>query len=132
MIDEIKKKLLSEDFQVRRGAIEELNPADVDDELLKTIIKLIEDDNQGVRDAVSHLLINASNEIICSEVVPYISSPNISVRNLAGEILLKKGVKAIPPMLDYLKKANDDDQKFIIDVLGLIGENRLRMTLSAC
>ncbi len=122
MIDEIKKKLLSEDFQVRRGAIEELNPADLDDELLKTIIKLIEDDNQGVRDAVSHLLINASNEIIPGEVVPYISSPNISVRNLAGEILLKKGVKAIPPMLEYLKKANDDDQKFIIDVLGLIGD----------
>ncbi len=125
MLDEIKKKLQSEDFQERREAIEELSKTELDDEMLLEVVPLIADNNQGVRDAVSNLLVNSSNSSICKEVVPYISSPEISVRNLAGEILLKKGNRALPSMLSYLKKANDDDQKFLIDVMGLIGDKSI-------
>ncbi len=56
--------------------------------------------------------------------MPYISSPDAATRNLAGEILLAKGSEAVDAMLEYLKNANEDDQKFIIDLLGLIGDKK--------
>ncbi len=122
MNDEIKIKLTSDDFQERRNGVELISKSEVTDELLDLLIPLIEDENHGVRDAVAQLLIDSDNASICKKVVPYISSKNISVRNLAGEILLKKGKPAISAMISYLKKANDDDQKFLIDIIGLIGD----------
>ena len=56
-------------------------------------------------------------------MVDYIGSPEISIRNLAGEILLKKGtdsVDAICAKVPTLKE--DDDIKFLVDILGLIGD----------
>lgn len=83
--------------------------------------KLLHPDN-GVRDAVANSLINNSNPNIASYVVPYVASKEISTRNLAGEILLKRGVSSIPAMLDYLDQGNNDDKKFLVDVMGLIGD----------
>jgi len=122
MTEELIKTLTSKNFEEKRATIEKINPSAVTPELVKVIVQLLEDENKGVRDAVSQLLFQSNEKFICKEVVPYISSKDISVRNLAGEILLKKGGKAIPSILDYLKHADDDDQKFLIDILGLIGE----------
>ncbi|MCU7497497.1 MAG: HEAT repeat domain-containing protein, partial [Ignavibacteria bacterium] len=57
-------------------------------------------------------------------VVPYISSEDIALRNLAGEILLRIKESSLGAMTDYLEKANDDDQKFLIDIMGLIGSDK--------
>jgi HEAT repeat protein len=122
MFEKLNKALTSENFEEKRAAVEGINPSDVTSEIVKVIVPLLKDQNQGVRDAVSRLLLQSDEKSICKEVVPYISSKEISIRNLAGEILLKKGTKAIPAIMEYLKHADDDDQKFLIDILGLIGD----------
>ncbi len=121
-----EKKLLERlntaTVEEKREILNELSRTEFSDDAVVEIVKMIEDEDAGIRDAVSLALIENTNKKIPELVVPYISSPDIAIRNLAGEILLKKGKVALPAMLKYLKKANDDDQKFLIDIMGLIGD----------
>ncbi len=122
MEKELLARLNSASVEEKREILVELSKSEFSDEAVAEIVKMIEDEDAGIRDAVSQALIENTNKKIPELVVPYISSHDIAVRNLAGEVLLKKGKESIPAMLKYLKKANDDDQKFIIDILGLIGD----------
>lgn len=89
--------------------------------VLEKISKHLTDEDKGIRNSVQNILIN--NPASAGFIVKYISSEDISVRNLAGETLVKIGDKAVKPLVDYLVKSNNfDDKKFIIDILGLIGD----------
>ena len=121
MSDIILQRLKSEDAAERREVAEELMTQEIDESLVIELTKLLEDVDKGVRDAVCFTLAYNGNPDITKFVVPYISSSDISVRNLAGDIILKIGVPAIPKCVDYIDKGNDDDQKFLIDLIGLIG-----------
>ncbi len=91
---------------------------------LNSISDLITDNDKGVRNSVAYLLINNANENISRKIVPYVSSPDISIKNFAGEILLKIGSKAVDAMLEYIDAGGDDDKKFVVDILGLVGDGR--------
>ncbi len=122
---EIIKNLKDSDSTVRRQTVEEINLDNLYGALIQELVQLLKDEDKGVRDAVANLLLSSDNELIPRNVVPLISSHEISVRNLAGEILLKKKTDSLPAMKEYLKTCNDDDQKFIIDVAGLIGDDSI-------
>lgn len=115
-------ELNSEDPSIRRSAAEKFLFEEIPTELVITLTNKLEDEDNGVRDIVSSVLISSENPDIPTYVVPFVSSKNISVRNLAGEILLKKGINSLDAMIEYLPKGDDDDKKFVIDVMGLIGD----------
>ena len=117
------KMLSSDDAVLRTEALYNLTFEEVDNEVVKTITELILADDKAIRNAASNFLIQNNNPTIPFAVVDYIGSPEISIRNLAGEILLKKGtdsVDAICAKVPTLKE--DDDIKFLVDILGLIGD----------
>ncbi len=103
------------------SAIESLMNESLETETLEYICSLVEDKDKGVRNSVDIMLSMNPSQKIPELLVKYVSSQSISTRNLAGEILLKIGDKAIDAMINYLERGNDDDKKFIIDILGLIG-----------
>ncbi|MBU2492284.1 MAG: HEAT repeat domain-containing protein [Bacteroidetes bacterium] len=115
-------ELNSEDPSIRRSAAEKFLFEEIPTELVIPLTNKLEDEDNGVRDIVSSVLISSENPDIPTYVVPFVSSKNISVRNLAGEILLKKGINSLDAMIEYLPKGDDDDKKFVIDVMGLIGD----------
>lgn len=117
-------QLKSTDPAERRMAVEEFMNKEIDEETVKILCTLLEDSDKGVRDSTSMTLIFNGNPAIPEHVIPYISSAEISVRNLAGEILLRIGENCLDDMINYLTEANDDDQKFLIDVMGLIGSEK--------
>ncbi len=119
-----KELLNSSDPAEKCMAIESLMNETLDDETLKYICSLVEDRDKGVRNSVDIMLSTNPSNQIPGFLVKYISSVNISTRNLAGEILLKIGSKAIDAMLKYLDSGTDDDKKFIIDIMGLIGDSK--------
>lgn len=110
------------DPSVRREYIENHLYQPIDDFNLRLFCQKIEDDDKGVRDALCMLLTFCENPLVAKFVVPYISSDEISIRNLAGEILLKRGSSSIADMTKYLQNCNYDDQKFIIDLFALMNE----------
>jgi len=88
------------------------------------ICNLIVDSDKGVRNTATMLLLNKMPQNAPIYLVKFISSTDITIRNLAGEILIKFGNLSVDALIDYNNDKNDDDQKFIIDVLGLIGDSR--------
>lgn len=118
------KDLKSTDSDIRRITVEQIADDNLTEDIIKMISSMLCDPEKGVRDAVSYLLAYNGNTNIPRYVTPYISSDDISTRNLAGEALLKIGEPAIKDILAYIDKGNDDDKKFLIDILGLIGSEK--------
>ena len=120
--DIIKKILDTEESENIRTTVENFQLVEMPDKVVEYVTaKLLSNDN-GVKDTITRILSHNKNPNIPKYLVPYVSSENIAARNLAGEILLNRRIESIDAMLNYLPDANDDDQKFIIDILGLIGD----------
>ena len=118
----LKNQLYSDDPAKRCSAIESLMNEELDDDIIEILCTFVEDTDKGVRNSVDMTLSFNPSLRIPLYLVKYISSQNISSRNLAGEILLKIGDKAVDEMVAFIDNASDDDKKFTIDILGLIGD----------
>ena len=115
--------LLSNDPVQKTEALFNLTFEIVDDDTIRSITQLFLIDDNSIRNAASNFLIQNNNPIIPFSVIEYISFPDISVRNIAGEILRKKGVESIGAICEKLYRLEtDDDIKFLIDILGIIGD----------
>lgn len=122
---ELENKLSDSDTTTKVDLINNLAFEDVDDHIVGLIVKALTDENKAIRNAASNFLTYNRNISIPDYVVGYISSQEISLRNLAGEILIKKDRQAVDSILTYLaSSSNDDDIKFLIDILGLIGDRK--------
>lgn len=105
--------------------IQQTNINKLDDESLSFLVSFISHEDKGIRSCVTICLTNSNDKRLPKMLVKYISSSEISTRNLAGEILVNINSGSVDAILDYLNKSeNFDDQKFCIDLLGLIKDNR--------
>ena len=123
-IDEnIKEMLQSEDLSQQIEAINILLTENVDEDSVRYIAGLINDKDKGVRNAAANFLIMNNHPSIPELVINSTGSEDISIRNLAGEILLGKGIASVKPIIKELERCTDDDNiKFLVDVVGLIGD----------
>ena len=109
----------------QQTAMESLIGYDLSDDILRLVCGFIGNPDKGVKNAASMLLMTSNNANVPKCIVKYISSDEISTRNLAGEVLIRLGGLSVEAILAYLNEGrSDDDQKFLIDVLGLIGDPR--------
>ncbi len=115
-------KLKSEEPLERISAILSITEEPITDSVAGELCDLIIDTDNGVRSTLTQKLKIGNNPIIPSFLVKYISYPDLSVKNLAGEILLELGPISVEAMLSHLDRGDDDDKKFIVDILGLIGD----------
>ncbi|MGC8594377.1 MAG: hypothetical protein ACP5MI_02080 [Candidatus Kryptoniota bacterium] len=101
----------------KRLALETLFDTPCDNQAIMNAALLFTDPDRGVREAAARLLVLCSNESAANVVAPYIESMNISVRNLAGDALIRMGINAVKPVLKYVDSLNKDVRKFAIDIL---------------
>ncbi len=121
-VETIVQDLNSPDPELRRRAAEVYFMEPLTENELAKVIELLSDSDKGVRDAAGMALSFNENPAIPSQIVKLISSHDIALRNLVCDILLRIGVSAIPSLIAYLPDSTDDDAKFIIDIMGLIGD----------
>ncbi|MEW6507429.1 MAG: HEAT repeat domain-containing protein [Bacteroidota bacterium] len=121
---EIVELLNSDSLDKKREILEYLLNQDDIDEFVEPVCNCITNPDKGIRNAASLLIINHRPEKSAQYLVQCISSKDIMLRNLAGELLIKLGSKAIQTLIDFNCEKNSDDQKFIIDILGLIGSSK--------
>ena len=86
------QNLHSEAPYQRREIAEKYFDKELTDEVIEELCKLLLDSDNGVRDAVANTLIYCPSQSVAQFVVPYIASKQIATRNLAGEVLLKRGI----------------------------------------
>jgi len=124
IVIESRRLLYSGEPSERSIAVASLMNEELDDETIKILCSLVEDGDSGVRNAVDMTLSYNLSLQIPKYLVNYISFPRIATRNLAGDILLKIGSRAVKSILEYIDSGNDDDKKFLVDILGLIGDKK--------
>ena len=121
--DELLIKMDSTDPAAKVEIINQLNDELVDDRIIKKLCNLLANDDKWVRFSASVKLKSLQYANIPFILVNFIPSTDIGLRNLAGEILLAKGQESLTTLINFLPKGNDDDKKFIIDIIGLIGNS---------
>ena len=117
--------LNSDDSVLKTEALLDLTDEEVDSEVIKNAAHLITVADKSIKNAVSNFLIQNNNPLIPTVIIDYISSQDIAVRNLAGEVLLRKGTGSLNAICKRLSEIKiDDDIKFLVDILGLIGDRQ--------
>lgn len=122
--EEIIDLLLSDSIDIKRDTLDYLLNRDDIDEYVEPVCKCLSYPDKGVRNAAAMLILNHKPDKAANFLVSIVSSGDITLRNLAGEVLIGLGPKAVQALIDYNCEKNSDDQKFIIDVLGLIGSSK--------
>ena len=124
LLDEKMGQLCSSDPSVRSEAVESFIDAEITDNAAEVICSMLTDPDKGVRNSVDITLKSNPSAVVARHLVKFISSKDLAIKNLAGDILLSIGKEAVPAILNYMKHAGNGDKKFLIDLLGLIGYNK--------
>jgi HEAT repeat protein len=105
--------------------LDSLEIKSLNDATLAVVCSLIEHEDKGVQNSLAFFLQNNPDERSVVILLKYISSHDILVRNLAGDIIVKIGPVATPALVKFLSQSrNNDDLKFVVDLAGLIQDNR--------
>ncbi len=120
---EFNEKIVSDDPSIKREAIELLMGVELTPDFIERVSDCLKDSDAGVRDAASVVLSFNPTREIPEFIVPLIGDENIAVRNLAGDILIRRGIESVDAITTKIPHVNDDDKKFLIDVLALIGDH---------
>ncbi len=118
---DFRQKLKSSNASERKEVLESLLSVELKEDLVEMVANLFSDPDKGVRDAASMLFTVQTHPQVPTHIVRFVFSEDISIRNMAGEVLLKNGTNSISALMAELGKGNADDEKFIIDILGWIG-----------
>ena len=93
---------------------------------------LLADGDPGVREEAARLLAMLATEEAAALTVPYIASDDITVRNLAGEVLAKIGAAAVPALVPAIDDDHHDVRKFAIDVLAQLPAREHAGAIAVC
>lgn len=108
----------------RRQAIDFLfNNCEPSEIIIDEASKLLIDKDKGIRDVVVNGLSKLTepwNDIAAAFIVSYFYNPNIEIRNLAAEIIIKLKPKDLNPLIQFFYGINPESVKFAIDVFGQI------------
>ncbi len=121
--EEAFKALNSEDEEVRLQALRSLAGGDPE-QILPPVFKSFGDDSWRVRKEAIGLFLGLPmrRELIGDVVELLHAEENAGLRNAAVEILVKMGREAIPMLLSRIDCPDHDVRKFIVDILGEIGD----------
>ncbi len=116
------------DSELRRGAAISLIETGIyNSDIINAFIQGVLEKDYGLKDICYQALSNPPLEFaehIAEHIAYFITSNEIELRNLAGDILLKIGKASEIPLLTYLQFDNDDVKQFAADILGAIGTEK--------
>ena len=121
--DNLAEKLRSPDEEVRRQAIIGLTGRPLE-EVREGIFLALGDSSWRVRKEAVDLLLGANpDDGVMEELVLMLRShDNAGLRNSAVETLERLGCLAVPCLSRHINDADHDVRKFVIDILGSIGD----------
>lgn len=117
------KNLDDEDVEVRRLAAQVL--ADYGEESVPYLLKSLGDNDWRVRKtSVESFLKIGGRKVIDSLILSLSIQDNAGARNSAIEALTRVGKESVPFLINSFEGAHHDVRKFIVDILGEIGDRR--------
>ncbi|ARA94776.1 hypothetical protein AWN76_017525 [Rhodothermaceae bacterium RA] len=113
-------RLSHPDPSERMAALEDLCLAGDPAALIRAAGALLADRDPAVRELAGRHLAQIGTTEAAAQACPYIASPDIGVRNLAGDVLTRIGAPAVPVLAAAIDDPDKDVRKFAIDVLALL------------
>lgn len=122
-LQEIENLLLSEDEEIRRSALKSLKGISLQDSL-SVVIAAMGDPSWRVRkEAVEIFLGSTPDEESIEKLLELLrNEDNAGLRNSAAEAVIRLGSAVAVPLIKRVRDADTDVRKFIIDVMGAIGD----------
>jgi len=127
---ELTAALQNQEIEARIRAIAEVEQKQ-DSRFIQTILKLLGDSEWRVRKtAVSALIQLKRDSTLSDALIDLLQSPeeNMGRQNAVVESLIGIGSPAVPSLIRALPRVSKETKKFIVDVLGEIGDK----TATAC
>ena len=87
-------------------------------EAIPDLCKLVASTNIGIQEAAEYALRKLRGQDVIENMLPLLGSEEVSVRNVAMDILREIGVDSIESMRPYLKGEDPDLRIFVSDILG--------------
>lgn len=121
--EKIKQVQDTEELGQRRELIQELLDDNViNNDIIDILCINLKFDDHGLRDICSLGLTQLSEDFQCyaaAQVVKYIETRDIVIRNLAGDLLIKYGNCGVSSLVPYLSDDDFDIRKYALDIIGL-------------
>lgn len=124
-------RLAHPDPSERMAALEALTLTNDAAALAQAAGDLLADDDPAVRECAGRYLVALGTTEAAARACPYIASPEIGIRNLAGEVLTQIGPPAVPVLAAAIDDPDKDVRKFAIDVLSLLPAHNLSYRIAA-
>lgn len=123
MLRELERRLQSPDEEIRLAAVREFSGTGEPN--VGLLLRALGDESWRVRkEAVENFLSRPGAASLAGEIVELLhSEDNAGLRNAAVEILIGLGSAALPFLLDELHCNDHDVRKFVVDILGEIGDD---------
>jgi HEAT repeat protein len=129
-IAELDRIFQSDDINTQIEFLDELKCEEYDPNIAVHLCSYLQKKDKGLRSALSHFFIQHKCYMVADKLTELISSDDISLRNIAGEILISYGGFAVDSLIKFLKKTKDAiDLKFAADILAEIHDKKVEQAV---
>lgn len=129
-IAELDRIFQSDDIVAQIEFLDELKCEEYDPNVAAHLCSYLQKKDKGLRSALSHFFIQHKCYLVADKLTEFISSDDINLRNIAGEILISYGGFAVDSLIKFLKKTKDTiDLKFAADILAEIHDKKVEQAV---
>lgn len=129
-IAELDRIFQSDDINTQIEFLDEIKCEEYDPNIAAHLCSYLQKKDKGLRSALSHFFIQHKCYLVADKLTEFISSDDISLRNIAGEILISYGGFAVDSLIKFLKKTKDAiDLKFAADILAEIHDKKVEQAV---
>jgi len=129
-IAELDRIFQSDDINTQIEFLDELKCEEYDPNIAAHLCSYLQKKDKGLRSALSNFFIQHKCYLVADKLTEFISSDDISLRNIAGEILISYGGFAVDSLIKFLKKTKDAiDLKFAADILAEIHDKKVEQAV---
>ncbi|AFH50258.1 Heat domain containing protein [Ignavibacterium album JCM 16511] len=123
---EIDSIFQSDNINAQIEFLDQLECEEYDPVIAAHLCSYLQKRDKGLRSALSHFFIKRKCYLVADKLTEFIASDDISLRNIAGEILITYGAYAVDSLIKFLKKTKDViDLKFAADILAEIHDKKV-------
>lgn len=124
--DDIDKIFKSDDVSSQIEFLDGLVCEDYNPDLAAHLCSYLQKNDKGLRNALKYFFIQHKCYLVADKLTEFISSDDISLRNIAGEILLSYKTFAVDALIKYIRKTKDViNLKFAADILAQIQDKKV-------
>lgn len=125
-IEQVDEIFQSGDLIAQIEFLDQLECVDYDPIIVTHLCSYLPKANKGLRNALSNFIKARKCYFVADKLTEFISSNDINLRNIAGEILISFGKFAVDSLIKFLKKnKNEFNIKFAADILAVINDKKV-------